>query len=397
MSGEEKLKGDMGRFGREEVSLSFDSNTELVRKIIEYAKLEGINSGGIDKGTAKKYGISGELDHGALVPLYYINKEYKDFKLVHISVSTLPAEELYKFGMCIAKAVEDLGEKAVFVASGDLSHRLTQDAPYGYTPRGKEFDDFLINSFLGNDIESLLDVDENLCEEAGECGLRAFIMMFGAMDGLNITPQIYSYEGPFGVGYSVARFQIGEENSDRKVLEKKIKSARNQEDQYVALARKALETYVKDKAVLDAPVSLPQEMLNHRAGTFVSIKKNGQLRGCIGTIEPTRENIAEEIINNAISSGIQDPRFNPVKLGELDSLVYSVDVLMEPEPIDSLEDLDVIKYGVIVKSGYRSGLLLPNLEGVDSPEEQVSIALQKAGIGLSEDYIMERFEVIRHK
>lgn len=136
--------------------------------------------------------------------------------------------------------------------------------------------------------------------------------------------------------------------------------------------------------------------MKNKAGTFVSIKKNGELRGCIGTILPTKENIALEIISNAISSGTRDPRFNAVREDELDSLSYSVDVLLEPEPIDSIEDLDVKKYGVIVRAGFRTGLLLPNLEGVDTPEEQVSIALRKAGISPKENYSMERFEVIRY-
>jgi AmmeMemoRadiSam system protein A len=166
---------------------------------------------------------------------------------------------------------------------------------------------------------------------------------------------------------------------------------------YVCLAKKALETYVKTGRVMDVPDDVPDEMLKNKAGTFVSIKKNGELRGCIGTIMPTKANIALEIISNAISSGTRDPRFNAVKMDELDLLSYSVDVLLEPEPIDSIKDLDVKKYGVIVRSGFRSGLLLPNLEGVDTPEEQVSIALQKAGISFREDFTMERFEVLRYE
>lgn len=137
-------------------------------------------------------------------------------------------------------------------------------------------------------------------------------------------------------------------------------------------------------------------MLNKRAGIFVSIKKDGELRGCIGTIEATKNNIAEEIISNAIKAGTQDPRFFPVEEDELDKLVYSVDVIKEPEEINSINELDVYRYGVIVKKDYKSGLLLPNLEGVDTPEQQVKIALQKAGISPTEAYTMYRFEVERH-
>jgi AmmeMemoRadiSam system protein A len=138
-------------------------------------------------------------------------------------------------------------------------------------------------------------------------------------------------------------------------------------------------------------------MLEERAGVFVSIKKDGELRGCIGTTTPTRENIAEEILSNSVSAAVRDPRFEPITEGELDSLTYSVDVLAAPEPISSPDELDVKRYGVIVSSGGRRGLLLPDLAGVDTPEQQIDIARRKGGIGEREPYGLERFEVIRHK
>jgi len=168
------------------------------------------------------------------------------------------------------------------------------------------------------------------------------------------------------------------------------------EDEYVALARKTLEEYVATGKIIELPTNLPEEMTAKRAGVFVSLKMKGDLRGCIGTIMATTGCIAEEIIQNAISAGTQDPRFYPVQPNELPEIVYSVDVLMDAEPIDSIEQLDVKRYGVIVRSGRRTGLLLPNLEGVDTPDYQVSIALQKAGIGKHESFSLERFEVIRH-
>lgn len=169
-----------------------------------------------------------------------------------------------------------------------------------------------------------------------------------------------------------------------------------EEDPYIHLAKLTLETYVREGRVISIPEGLPEEMVSQKAGVFVSLKKNGQLRGCIGTIMPTTSCIAEEIIQNAISAGVRDPRFYPVTEEELPEIVYSVDVLKEPEPISSMAELDVKRYGVIVRSGRRTGLLLPDLEGVDTPEQQVAIALQKAGIWPGEDYTMERFEVIRH-
>jgi AmmeMemoRadiSam system protein A len=136
--------------------------------------------------------------------------------------------------------------------------------------------------------------------------------------------------------------------------------------------------------------------LKQRAGTFVSLKKHGQLRGCIGTIQPVMASIAEEVLRNAVSAAREDPRFDPVEADELNELVYSVDVLDEPEPA-KFEDLDPQKYGVIVISGRRRGLLLPMLEGVDTAQQQVEIARRKAGIGESDPVTLQRFQVVRYK
>jgi len=227
--------------------------------------------------------------------------------------------------------------------------------------------------------------------------------MAGALDGKDIKSELLSYEGTFGVGYAVAAFEITGNNENRrfdliyeKEQHKKLKDIKSAEDAYVKLARLSLETYVRTGKYTELPDDLPEEMLNRKAGVFVSLKKHGQLRGCIGTISAVTGSIAEEIIRNAVSAGTDDPRFPPVTERELDELVYSVDVLAEPEPISSIDELDVKRYGVIVSKGYRRGLLLPNLEGVDTPGQQVAIALQKAGISPGETYTMQRFEVVRH-
>ena len=164
------------------------------------------------------------------------------------------------------------------------------------------------------------------------------------------------------------------------------------------LARRSLETYVRTgKALTELPTNLPAELTEHRAGAFVSLHQWGRLRGCIGTIVPTTPSVAREILRNAVSAGTQDPRFPPVTPEELDSLEYNVDVLTPPEPIAGPEQLDVKRYGVIVSSGSRRGLLLPDLDGVDTVEEQIDIARQKGGIPEDVPCTMERFEVIRHR
>ena len=163
------------------------------------------------------------------------------------------------------------------------------------------------------------------------------------------------------------------------------------------LARAVINAWIRERKRLPLPEDLPPEMTSLRAGTFVSLHKDGRLRGCIGTIQPVRSSVAEEIAENAISAATRDPRFSPVRPEELDSLEISVDVLSEPESISSKTELDVKRYGVIVSKGGRRGLLLPNLDGVDTVDEQVSIALRKAGISENEKGIeLQRFEVVRH-
>lgn len=399
----EKLSGDLGAFNAPRVSMSFDNDIPLADKIAVKARAQGIPAGGLEKHAMKRYGIADILDHGALVPLYFVNKVFKGFKLVLISLSGLPPHELYRFGMCINEAVAESERDAVFIGSGDLSHKLTHDAPYGYNAKGKIFDNALISAVSNNDPASLIDMDPDLSESAAECGLRSFIMMYGALDGYKLKSEIYSYEGPYGVGYAVARIIPGEKSPDRLLyggflhgMTNKIAEIRKNEDPYVSLARETLEAYVTGRSIPEVTSELPEEMRTREAGVFVSIKKHGQLRGCIGTTKPAQENIAKEIISNSISAGTRDPRFEPVEEKELKDLVYSVDVLTEPEPIESVAELDVKKYGVTVTSGYRTGLLLPDLEGIDSPEQQVEIALRKAGIDKKESFRMQRFEIVRH-
>ncbi len=164
----------------------------------------------------------------------------------------------------------------------------------------------------------------------------------------------------------------------------------------VKLVKDAVEKYVGNGEVISPPAELTPEM-SAKAGVFVSIKKKNELRGCIGTFEPTTDNIATEVIQNAVSAATRDPRFPPVAPSELDELNYSVDILSTPEKITSREVLDPKRYGVIVKKGNRRGLLLPDLEGVSTVDEQIKIAVLKAGISPDEDIELFRFEVRRHR
>jgi len=387
IASDEKLAGSLSRFGAPGVKLTFDNDLELVDKIMEQADKKGTYCIPMNEDVKKTYKLEPGLDHGTIVPLYFVNKKYNNFKLVHITYSLLPRDQHYKLGTAIKDAVEQLERKVVVIASGDLSHRLTKDAPAGFSPQGKEFDKKYIELIAAGEIRKLLSMPAEFLESAGECAYNSTVVLMGCLDGCSVKGEILSYEGPFGVGYCIAEIHAGAYGDNK---------TEKSSDPYVKLAIDTLETYIKTGKRIVVPSDLPDGLLKGRAGAFVSLKKYGELRGCIGTIGPTTKSIAMEIIQNAISAGTRDPRFSPVEEEELPDLVYSVDVLGEPEPINSKEELDVKKYGVIVRSGRRSGLLLPNLEGVDTVDYQIDIALQKAGIRNDESYEMERFEVTRH-
>ena len=167
-------------------------------------------------------------------------------------------------------------------------------------------------------------------------------------------------------------------------------------DPYIDLARRSLETFIRTREVISVPSDAPSELTKRQAGAFVSLHKNGDLRGCIGTIAPTTGSLAEEIIRNAIRAAVADPRFPEVRPEELSDISIKVDVMGEIEDIDSASELDIKRYGVIVRNGARMGLLLPDIDGVTSVEQQIEIARLKAGIAPDESVELQRFEVIRH-
>lgn len=400
ISSGKSAEGNFGLYMAPEVSIGVSYDNELVEEICREAEFLDFPMGNEGEGEP-------ELDHGTMIPLYFINRYYRDYKVVRVGGSGLSFEDHYRAGQIIAEAAGRLGRRIILVGSGDLSHRLKTDGPYGYSPQGPQYDARIMDVMGRGAFGELLEFTEGFCEKAGECGHRSFTTMAGILDGLAVRPQSLSYEGPFGVGYGICTFEVIGEDKERRFLDKyqalrreQLKEKQGKEDDYVALARKSLEHYVRTGRTLalkKVREKLSSKLIEEQAGVFVSIHKNGSLRGCIGTISPVCDNVAQEIIANAVSAGIHDPRFPSVREEELEALVYSVDVLGETEAIASPEELDVKRYGVIVSKGHRRGLLLPNLEGIDTVEEQLAIAKQKAGISPEDDNVeLERFEVIRH-
>jgi len=350
-----------------------------------------------------------DLDHGTAVPLYFLQRNGWTGRVIALGYSFLSIEDHVRFGNCVRTAIEKLGRRVAFIASCDLSHRLKRGAPAGYNPDAHLFDEEVVDAIRSCATNRIVDIDQDLRRTAGECGYRSMLVAIGATRDLDSNCEVISYEAPFGVGYLVAQLvSAGSAGKRGRDVSSDPVAIAPGSDSYPlataggpdfipALARHTIETFIKTNTVIDPPDDLP-DLFNARAGCFVSIKTGeDDLRGCIGTIEPVKDTLAEEIIANAISAATRDPRFPPVRADELPGLKYSVDVLSAPEPC-ALEDLDPRIYGVIVEdeSGIRRGLLLPDLAGIDTARQQVDIASRKAGLPPRANVKLFRFSAERY-
>jgi AmmeMemoRadiSam system protein B len=193
------LEGNFAQFGDHQTTFSFENDLLLAEEIESAATRNDIPAGLID---------APRLDHGTLVPLYFLARRHKNVRLLPLAFSFLDLQTHYKFGQAVGETIKKSDKGIAFVASGDLSHRVTPDAPAGYSPRGREFDEILIAALKKNDVEGILNLDPGFVEEAGECGLRSIIILLGALSRSKYNFEVLSYEAPFGVGYLVAQANL---------------------------------------------------------------------------------------------------------------------------------------------------------------------------------------------
>ena len=363
----ERLQGTLGAFGFPQEAQYWNGAPEMATRLMDAWVRGGISCQAQEQ----------ELDHGALVPLYFLAQAGCKTKVVTVSFGALAQRQYYDMGRILRRVVLAGTERVAVIASGDLSHRVTRNAPAGYHPMGAQFDKQVVAALCAGDAETLLSLPWSMLEEAGECGLRSILFMLGACGSEPLVRHL-SYEAPFGVGYAVTLLR------------------ENQQMAFpVELAWSSIRHYLQQRTLWLGPVELSEEWKRPGAA-FVSLKKEGALRGCIGTFAPTQATLTAEIIRNAVLAATEDPRFEPVREEELKTLQISVDVLSEPEKVESEAQLDPKEYGVIVQQGHRRGLLLPDLEGVDTVEEQLSIAKRKAGISETAAVELFRFRVRRY-
>ena len=316
-------------------------------------------------------------EHSIEVQLPFLQHFKKDFKIVPIVLSHASGEVYKEIGQEIAEVLEGLGREVVILASSDMTH-------YEPQKEAERKDNAAIDAITDLDEEALM---ERIAEEnITMCGYGPVVALISAAKAMGVQKaELVKYQtsGETSGDYSSVVGYAG------IIIPKPVMSP------LVKLAHEAIRDYIVEGRVVQPPELLTPEM-REKAGVFVSIHENGELRGCIGTFEPARLNVAEEIIVNGISAATRDPRFSPIEEHELNKLEISVDVLTEPEAISNKEELNPKKYGAIVQRGARRGLLLPDLEGVDTAEEQIDICRRKADIGPDEKVQLFRFEVKRY-
>lgn len=317
-----------------------------------------------------------QYEHSIEVQLPFLQYFKPDIKIVPIIMATA-SDACRDIGRCIARAISESGRETTIIASSDMTHYEAQES-------ARRKDSQAIEAILRLDETQLIkrveELDISMCGFAPVLSLLAALKELGAVETELVR---YQTSGDASGDYSRVVGYAG-------ITIKKISA-----HPLVMLARNTVETYVREGRVIQPPE--PSGEMKGRAGVFVSIYKHGALRGCIGTFESTRKTLVEEVIHNAVSSATRDPRFPPVSPDELKDLTYSVDVLTKPSLVTDRNELDPRRYGVIVECGFRRGLLLPDLEGVDTVEDQVKICCQKGGIGSNEPVKIYCFEVKRYK
>lgn len=363
------LAGNLGLFGRADIDLEIPNAGSFGSALTDSFARAGLSTWSIK---------TSALDHGAFVPLYFLTRCQWAGPTLVMGLNYPGEDGWHEAGEGIRAAAEGLGIRLAIVASGDMSHRLLPGAPAGYHPQARDFDrEFVRLAKLGQ-YAALERLDPALQELAAEDVVDSTLIAAHAVRLNSRDHEVFSYEGPFGVGYCVA--QLYRENHSHHPGEL-----------LPAVAREAVEQRLRNGG--KAPIETDEPFLNRPAGVFVTIRsRDGRLRGCRGTILPQRRNVVEETRSVALSSAFQDGRFDPVTRDELDNLRYEVSVMNPAEPVTTTAELDPHKYGVIITTtDGRRGLMLPEVEGLDTVEEQIEATCRKAGIDPGERLTLERF------
>jgi AmmeMemoRadiSam system protein A/AmmeMemoRadiSam system protein B len=409
----DRAEGDFRDFRAPQVALTVPCDVELASSIQETCRRVVLDVQPVDGLTGSDSPAVYRLDHGAAVPLHFLLPLLPPVKVVLLGFSSQPRSTHTAFGQRIREACEAAGRRVAFVASGDLSHRLSAAGPYGYDPQGQVFDEEIVAALAAPDWGRIRGLPQLLIDRAGVCGYLSILTLAGAM-GSDVESRVLSYQGPFGVGYAVAEIEPKSSMASRPKRERATSAgvrltaatvkpdsislspaaAQNSElgGALLALARQALEAHVLSGTRIEPPAIAA---LAAKQSCFVSLYANGQLRGCVGSVIASRASLAHEIVENAIRAGRRDYRFMPVVAAELAGLAYSVDIL-SPLEAAKLSDMDPAVYGMVVMQGTKVGVLLPAIPQVTDVAFQLQVCCEKAGIVDQQAVDLYRFTVQRY-
>lgn len=359
--------GSFAKYEHSEYALAVEYDTVLVNQICSLAKHNHIPAG-------KRGEHSPELDTGTMVPLFFINQYMSSYRVVRISTSEVDFEQLDRLGQCISAAAEDIDRKIVIIVSGELSKRLSEESPYGYHKDAAVFDQFILCSLKDNDPKAWDNINPDLVKASGQTILGALQMLKGAVSDTLFRTTPISYEAPFGIGWLVASFH----NKDLNI--------------YRDLARSAMLHYWKYGKGM-TKIDASDQGLKRRGGVIVSLYLYGDLYAYAGTIHPTYPTIAQEIVHNAQIAGFHNSQKPPLTKEQLMRCEIKIHILSEYEPIFFIEDLNVKYDGLIVTSNQKQGLVFPSTAGIQTPAQQLALALKKGNIDADEYFTMERFQL----
>jgi AmmeMemoRadiSam system protein A len=370
-----RIGGSFSQFGKPEIEVSVPGAGDAVETISDVARARKIKTG---------RARGNDLDHGSIVPLAFLAKAGWQGPTLIVSLPGHDHDEEEAFGRVLAEAAQLRKERWAVLASGDMSHRLERGAPAGFHPRAAEFDRTFVSHIRKGQLRLAVHPELALRELAAEDVVQSTRVAVAAADYDPRGLHVFAYEGPFGVGYLEAIL-----HSDRARTTDLFEGSPPAE--LVDLARMAIRCAVSNERGSLPP--LPAVWQAPRA-VFVTLRSSdGELRGCIGRTEPALDSLAEEIVDCAVAAATRDPRVLPITAEELDDLTIEVSLLDPPEAITSVDDLDPMRYGALVIQGARKGVLLPEVEGVDTPEEQLQIAMRKGHINVQKPYQLARFRV----
>ena len=375
----EELHGSFAQFHAPDAQVSLPNDTQLANAIIAEAKVRGLATWMID---------DQPLDHGALVPLWFLARAGWAGPTVILSLNYPEGGGLVELGEAIAAAASASHRRMAVVASGDMSHRLTPEAPCGFHPQARQFDETFIHLLREGDYHEIEKINPGLRELAAEDAVDSTLVAAAAAGWRSTGHKVLNYEGPFGVGYGVAILFVDNSN-----LADSQPTPAHDGAILSGLARHSVTVALRGSS--EPPPAATGQYLSAQRAVFVTLhERGGKLRGCAGTILPACANVVAETWRSARLAAFQDPRFVPVQAGELSNLHFEVSVLHSMEKISSADDLDPARYGLIVSTeDGRCGPSLPGIADVKTAAQQLDIARKKGWIETDEAVMLQRFQV----